>query len=438
MYIKHFNNSFFLIKTEKVKLVCDPWLGSMQSTATWSYPNIKQDLNILNSINPDIIYISHLHTDHYDKKILKKFRNKKNVRIIIKDFKDKRLKKKLLNLGYKRFVELNSWQTSDFKDIEFTIIPSDSTNSQGIQNKIIYDLDTSILIYDRKSKVCFYNNVDNPLSLKSIKKVKSIATRKYRKLDIASVGPRSASEFPQCFMNINRSLYKKKVIQRCLKRAQNILNILKPKYYIPAGGSYIVSGKNANLQKFVAHPSLNTVRNFFKKNNNFQTIQLDYCSEAKLSKNQKIKVTSKSPSISMNQALKKLKTKKYPYSKIKSTKDTTFLFNKAKINYFNRLRKLKVLVNWKINFFLYKDFRLNNANKIKNKKKFIYKFSISDENRHKFIQELNCYMDAKLFLVLLKREYNWNMSIGGSIMMFERYPEEFFPDLPFSLNFLTI
>ena len=35
----HFNNSFFLIKTENVKLVCDPWIGEMENTGTWSYPN---------------------------------------------------------------------------------------------------------------------------------------------------------------------------------------------------------------------------------------------------------------------------------------------------------------------------------------------------------------------------------------------------------------
>ena len=437
MNIKHFNNSFFLIKTEKVKLVCDPWLGRMESTATWSYPNIEQNFNILNSVNPDIIYISHLHTDHYDEKILRKFKNK-NVLIIIKNFKDKRLKGKLLNLGYKKFIELNSWQASNFKDIEFTMIPSDSSNSQNIQNKILYDLDTSILIYDRKNKISFYNNVDNPHSLKNIKKVKSIATRKYKTLDIASVGPRSASEFPQCFMNVNRSLYKKKIIQKYLKRTQDILNILKPKYFVPAGGSYIIFGKNVGLQKYVAHPSPSIIRNFFKKNNNFQIIQLDCGSEAKLNKNQKIQITNKLSTLSINQVLTKLKTKKYSYSKSKSPKDIIFLFNKAKKNYFDRINKLKVSVNWKINFFLYKDLRLNNVDKIQNKKEFVHKFSINEKNRQKFIQELNCFMDIKLFLALLKKDYNWNMSIGGSLIMFERYPEKYLPDIAFSLNFLTI
>ena len=119
-------------------------------------------------------------------------------------------------------------------------------------------------------------------------------------------------------------------------------------------------------------------------------------------------------------------------------KNIVSLFNEAKENYFNRIDKLKVKANWKINFFLYDNLSLNKANKIQNKKKFIYKLSLSDKNYNKFSQELNCFMDVKLFSALLKKDYNWNMSIGGSLIMFERYPEKFFPDVSFSLNFLTI
>ena len=69
MNIKHINNSFFLIKTEATKLVCDPWIGEMENTGTWSFPNLDNNKKILNKIKPDHIYISHLHYDHFDKKI---------------------------------------------------------------------------------------------------------------------------------------------------------------------------------------------------------------------------------------------------------------------------------------------------------------------------------------------------------------------------------
>ena len=77
MKIKHFNNSFFELNINSKKVVLDPWIGNMDGTCTWSYPNISGNKNILNKLNPNFIYISHLHSDHYDENILKKFKKKK-------------------------------------------------------------------------------------------------------------------------------------------------------------------------------------------------------------------------------------------------------------------------------------------------------------------------------------------------------------------------
>ena len=56
----------------------------------------------LNNINPEFIYISHLHNDHFDPKILKRFKNKKQVKILIKKFKFSRLKIKIFDLGFNK------------------------------------------------------------------------------------------------------------------------------------------------------------------------------------------------------------------------------------------------------------------------------------------------------------------------------------------------
>ena len=169
MKIKHFNNSFFLIKTQNVKLVCDPWIGEMENTGTWSYPNMSKNKNVLNLIKPEYIYISHLHYDHFDKSILKKYKYKK-TKIIIKKFKDSRLKNNLNKLGYNNIIELEAWENYHLQDLEVTMVPCDTSNSENIPTKINYDI-TSLIIFDKKRKICFYNNVDNPylreLKLKS-------------------------------------------------------------------------------------------------------------------------------------------------------------------------------------------------------------------------------------------------------------------------------
>ena len=44
-----------------------------------------------------------------------------------------------------------------------------SSSIDGHEDKIEYDLDTSIVIQSRENKKILYNNVDNPLSTKELK-----------------------------------------------------------------------------------------------------------------------------------------------------------------------------------------------------------------------------------------------------------------------------
>ena len=129
----------------------------------------------------------------------------------------------------------------NYKNFEFTIIPCDQSNSAV--DKYDYNLLNRILVYDKISKTCFYNNVDNPLKLKSIRRVRKIAEKKYNKIDIASIGPRSASEYPQCFLGINRKEEKRKIIKKCFKRTYDMLKEIRVKNFIPAGGYYCITGK---------------------------------------------------------------------------------------------------------------------------------------------------------------------------------------------------
>ena len=57
--------------TPDVSLICDPWLlGSAYWRSWWNYPPVKPD--ILQRINPDYIYLTHLHWDHFNGPSLRK------------------------------------------------------------------------------------------------------------------------------------------------------------------------------------------------------------------------------------------------------------------------------------------------------------------------------------------------------------------------------
>lgn len=55
-----------------VELVCDPWLvGSVYWRSWWNYPPVPREL--VDSLRPDFIYLTHLHWDHFQADSLKLF-----------------------------------------------------------------------------------------------------------------------------------------------------------------------------------------------------------------------------------------------------------------------------------------------------------------------------------------------------------------------------
>ena len=55
------------------ELVCDPWLvGSTYWRSWWNYPPVPRDL--VDSLKPDFIYLTHLHWDHFQSASLRRFR----------------------------------------------------------------------------------------------------------------------------------------------------------------------------------------------------------------------------------------------------------------------------------------------------------------------------------------------------------------------------
>jgi hypothetical protein len=83
---------------------------------------------------------------------------------------------------------------------------------------------------------------------------------------------------------------------------------------------------------------------------------------------------------------------------------------------------------------------LNRSKKIdKKSSKFIKKYSL-DYNKSKTkknFTKLICHLDEKLFYGLLTKKYtNWNQPTVGTLVLYERKPNKFDPNLLFSLNFL--
>jgi len=443
MEISHYSNSFISVKVNKTVILCDPWVGVTNDSSWLSFPAYKDGAKIVNGLKPNFIYISHLHCDHFDPNLLSKCN--KNTTIIIKKFKDQRLKKSITKLGFKKIneylpltlIKLNA-------DISISIVPQMSSNTANEINDINYDLDTSIIIKSNRSNKVFLNNVDNPLSIKDYKFINNFVKKKFRsKIHISCMQVGAASEYPQCFLDINRKKEKHRIIEKVISDVKKKLEIIKPDLFFPAGGAYLIYGKYSELNEYVALPSFKAVKEKLKIKN-CKIIDIEGKEKLILDK-EKIKFKKLNlykVNESTSSVVKKFSKFKYEYQKItkkNSIKDLDEIFNLSLNNYIKRIDKTRIKSSWTIKFYLYNNLTLNKKKKIDHKKsKLLKKYELNyNKSIKKNYSILHCYLDMGLFYKMLNRIHPWNPVLSGSLILFKRSPAQFNPDVPFSLNYLA-
>jgi UDP-MurNAc hydroxylase len=99
-------------------LLCDPWMSRQGAyNASWfQYPEYAGDLETL--LQPDAVYISHEHLDHYDPEFLAKI--DRSTPVLTGRVHKKRLLSRLRRLGFKTILELDSFEQWDLAP-DFTI-----------------------------------------------------------------------------------------------------------------------------------------------------------------------------------------------------------------------------------------------------------------------------------------------------------------------------
>lgn len=96
-----------MVEHNGVQLLCDPWLiGSTYWRSWWNYPPVSKDL--IESLRPDYIYITHIHWDHFQSVSLKLF--PKGTRFLCPKGHFSRIKRDLNQCGFHNVTELNHGQ----------------------------------------------------------------------------------------------------------------------------------------------------------------------------------------------------------------------------------------------------------------------------------------------------------------------------------------
>lgn len=432
--IKHYRNSFLDIESKDLRVLMDPWLNTANE-GSWAAAKEGNEFifQSLKNKEIDFIYISHLHTDHFDKKLLidLKKKQKKIFKFIIKKFRDNRLKNYLLNCGFKKeqIIDLKEFEVLNLnKKSKFIILPQESSSNTP-NYYVKYDLDTSCVYTD--DNVSIYNQVDNPYSLSDISNIlKKLKKKLNFKFDLAFIPYCAASEFPQSFINLNRIKEKKNIINSRVKKFINIGNKINCKMVIPAGGSYLLDNIFSNLNKYVAVPDFKKVKNILNKNSSKKFSIVDTNKFYFLADKHNINLKKNFYSDFFKSTFSKNK-ENISYNNIKSK------FSKEKIT--ENLKKLdgslphfkKELYN-KTNTEVELNIWQKQPVLIKNLKRKKADISHNLFSNQKKKIKLKIHMYYKLLLAIISNKVSWNEVQNHCL--YERRPNKYDPDTVMWLN----
>lgn len=98
------SHASLVVRAAGTTLLIDPWiLGSCYWRSWWNYPPV--DPALMDGLQPDAIYLSHVHWDYFHGPTLKKF--PRDTHIYIPYERSPRVRRDLLRLGFKNIRELD-------------------------------------------------------------------------------------------------------------------------------------------------------------------------------------------------------------------------------------------------------------------------------------------------------------------------------------------
>jgi len=236
------------IITDDVKILCDPWFSQNAYSGTWTqFPEVQNLKKFIGDF--DIIYISHIHPDHYCKDTLKKlFKEFGNKKILIADWGESNvnyLEKKLISDGFGDYLITKNKRT--IGDTEINIIPNKTFSKS--------DIDTALIVSSislRKSVLNINDCIYNEKHFDSILKLKTILNTEF---SLFCLGYTGAGPYPQTYYSPikEKDILIKKAEEKKLHFFERYIKAIKKipsKRRLPFAGKYLLKGDFSILNEF--------------------------------------------------------------------------------------------------------------------------------------------------------------------------------------------
>ncbi|CAM8651075.1 hypothetical protein MCEMIE11_01601 [Burkholderiales bacterium] len=414
--------------------MCDPWIGKANTGGWQSFPEFPVDQLARHLSDARWVYLSHLHDDHFHPETLKSL-NLLDREFILKRFPAPVMRERLNKLGVTRIREFDPFTINQVGSFDIAIFPQMTSNSSGLDDAVNYDLDTSIVL--KADGEVFFNQVDNPLSTVDLEEVRNWILRSLGPIDICCLMSGAASEYPHLFLGIDQVSEKRRIVDESLTKLVRWLELLAPKYYFPAGGTYLIPGWLSRFGENVAQPEFHEIRQLIENLKlEVRPLKLEGGFSIDVSTHKQFDPDVSPIEPDLETAIRMHRSDPYDYETVIPPQFTRIIeiLATARENWLRKIQEAELHVSQSIRFEIYNELALREDGPDEERRLGSYQLF---ETSNKEAGNLIIHIDQRALYGCLTRRFVWN-GVLGSLCLFERKPNRHFPTDFFSLNFLTL
>jgi UDP-MurNAc hydroxylase len=215
-----------VIRTPEVSVLCDPWFSEGAYDGSWyHYPPFEHALERV--VPCDLVYVSHLHPDHYDADFLARYLERHpEARVVVADFESNFLSRKMTADGIRHEVH----SRLEIGATRLALLPNGHAE---------YDIDSALVVARGHESVVNMN--DNLYHQPQIDRILDLLDDRP---SIALLGYTGAGPYPQTYYTDEAELARRAADKKraFFARYRRMRDALDPRVTIPFAGKYLLGG----------------------------------------------------------------------------------------------------------------------------------------------------------------------------------------------------
>jgi UDP-MurNAc hydroxylase len=248
MRLRYVYSACVVVETSDVRILCDPWFTpGIYDGAWYQYPVIADPIAAIGPV--DLIWISHIHPDHYDAAFLRRFLAVHPARVLIGPQRPPHLANKMRIDGFTPEIA----ETLSIGGTDLLIVPNESDEGP------ISEIDSALVVRAEGRSVVNMN--DNPVCPHQIARIRAFCPE--GRVDFALLPYSGAGPYPQTFdfadEQARREAAERKKAQ-FLGLFEQYLEALDPVRAMPFAGKYHLGGRLRPLNPYRGVPDAMAVK----------------------------------------------------------------------------------------------------------------------------------------------------------------------------------